>query len=59
MNTLSRRRFLKISAGTIAGLGAIDATRRVVSAASKVPKSGLQRIPTFCNVCARRRALED
>jgi thiosulfate reductase/polysulfide reductase chain A len=51
MNNLSRRRFLKISAGTVVGLGAAEAARRVVSASGKAARSGLQRIPTFCNVC--------
>ncbi len=51
MNNLSRRRFLKISAGTVVGLGAAEAARRVVSASGKAARSGLQRIPTFCNIC--------
>jgi thiosulfate reductase/polysulfide reductase chain A len=51
MNNLSRRRFLKISAGTLAAAGALDGAGRVIAAAGNASKSGLRTVPTFCNIC--------
>src|ERR1035441_3311048 len=52
MDQVSRRRFLKISAGVIAAAGAAGAAvDRVLAGARSAAQSGLKRIPTFCNVC--------
>jgi len=51
MNNLSRRRFLKIGAGVVAAAGALEGTCRVVAGAGRAVKSGLQTVPTFCNIC--------
>ncbi|HEV2484606.1 MAG TPA: molybdopterin-dependent oxidoreductase [Terracidiphilus sp.] len=51
MSNLSRRRFLKISAGTIAAAGALEGTGRLIAGAGSVAQSGLRTVPTFCNVC--------
>jgi thiosulfate reductase/polysulfide reductase chain A len=52
MDQVSRRRFLKISAGVIAAAGAAGAAAdRVLAGARSAAQSGLKRIPTFCNVC--------
>ena len=51
MNNLSRRRFLKISAGTIAAAGAFKGASRVVAGVGNAAQSGLRTVPTFCNVC--------
>ena len=51
MSNLSRRRFLKISAGTIAAAGALNGASRVVAGAGDAPQTGLRTVPTFCNVC--------
>ncbi|HSP91487.1 MAG TPA: formate dehydrogenase, partial [Vicinamibacterales bacterium] len=53
MDVLSRRRFLKISAATIA---ATSATAGVASLAGRAageggPSRGIQKIPTFCDIC--------
>jgi thiosulfate reductase / polysulfide reductase chain A len=52
MNALSRRRFLKISAGSLAALGAARggisaASQRATAAAEK----GERRVATFCDIC--------
>jgi thiosulfate reductase/polysulfide reductase chain A len=52
MNALSRRRFLKIAAGTIAALGA--ASNGAATLAEKIgqaARSGVRKIPTFCDLC--------
>ena len=51
MSNLSRRRFLKISAGTIAAAGALEGVGRVIADAGSAPQTGLRTVPTFCNVC--------
>ena len=51
MNNLSRRRFLKISAGTIVAAGALKGASRVVAGAGNAAQSGLRTVPTFCNIC--------
>ncbi|MBP1605859.1 MAG: molybdopterin oxidoreductase [Acidobacteria bacterium] len=55
MDPLSRRRFLKISSATLglaAGGGALaGAARAVSSSAASTPPTGLQKVPTFCDIC--------
>ncbi len=51
MNNLSRRRFLKISAATVAAAGALEGANRVVAGAASQPQAGLRTVPTFCNIC--------
>ena len=48
---LSRRRFLKIGAGTIAAASALDASVRVIESSVKPSESGIRTVPTFCNLC--------
>ncbi len=51
MNELSRRRFLKIGAGTImAGAGLREAAR-LIEPARAAAEAGVRRVPTFCNIC--------
>ena len=51
MNSLSRRRFLKLSAGTIslAAAGYALSARELKAPAEK--KRGIQKIPTYCDIC--------
>ncbi len=57
MATSSRRRFLKISAGTIGAMAAASSLSPIVKGArlveEKTGKSvkGIQKIPTFCDIC--------
>lgn len=51
MTTLSRRRFLQISAGTMAAAGALGEAGRVIANAGGAAVSGTRSVPTFCNVC--------
>ncbi|MGC2612955.1 MAG: molybdopterin-dependent oxidoreductase [Terracidiphilus sp.] len=51
MNNLSRRRFLKISAGTMAAVGTLETAGRVIAGTENPPLSGIRTVPTFCNVC--------
>jgi len=57
MNSLSRRRFLKISGATITAVAAVTSLSSVVKGAKKVDeKTGksikrIQKIPTYCDVC--------
>ena len=53
MITLSRRRFLKISAGTMAAAGALGEAGRVIAGTGAEAKqeSGTRTVPTFCNIC--------
>ncbi|HVU35064.1 MAG TPA: molybdopterin-dependent oxidoreductase [Opitutaceae bacterium] len=52
MNPLSRRRFLQISAASIVAAGAASrATRALAASTSPVPRRGLRRVPTFCDIC--------
>ncbi len=52
---VSRRRFLKISAGTFGAAAAAGATWQgwwpIASAASDAPAQGITTIPTFCEMC--------
>jgi len=54
---VSRRRFLQISGATITGLAAATSLSSVVKGAKKVeektgkPVKGIQKIPTYCDVC--------
>lgn len=54
MNPISRRRFLKITGATAgvaaAGAGALKGTQ-LFTADSKYPAKGIQRIPTYCDIC--------
>jgi thiosulfate reductase / polysulfide reductase chain A len=57
MNSLSRRRFLKISGATISAAAAVTSLSSVVKGAQKIdektgnPINGIQKIPTYCDVC--------
>lgn len=57
MNSLSRRRFLKISGATISAAAAVTSLSSVVKGAKKIdektgkPIKGIQKIPTYCDVC--------
>ena len=55
MNSMSRRRFLKISGGTIATAAALSGTiKPLINGADKLNKKivkGTQKIPTYCSMC--------
>ncbi|MDP1580130.1 MAG: molybdopterin-dependent oxidoreductase [Candidatus Didemnitutus sp.] len=52
MPTLSRRRFLKISAGSVAALGASGVmTSGLARRASEATEQGIRTVPTFCDIC--------
>jgi len=51
MMNISRRRFLKISAATIAAAEALNGTVRTLAGTRKAAPSGLRTVPTFCDVC--------
>ena len=53
MDSLSRRRFLQISAATIAATSATAGVARLAggAAADAAAVKGLQKIPTFCDLC--------
>jgi thiosulfate reductase/polysulfide reductase chain A len=52
MSGLSRRRFLKISAATIAAAGsATIIAQRALAASRTAAKKGIQKVATFCDVC--------
>ena len=51
MMNLSRRRFLKIGAGTMAAAGSLDASLRVLARSGKPAERGTRTVPTFCNLC--------
>ncbi len=55
MDSMSRRRFLKISGGTIAAAAAVTASvKPLVKGAEKINKKmvkGVQKIPTYCSMC--------
>ncbi|MCF7689410.1 MAG: molybdopterin-dependent oxidoreductase [Cephaloticoccus sp.] len=50
MNTLSRRRFLKISSASIVAAGAVSGVGRTVADAATAEK-GIRQVPTFCDIC--------
>ena len=53
MDSLSRRRFLQVSAATIAATSATAGVARLAGRAigEGAPAKGLQKIPTFCDIC--------
>ncbi|BDQ02012.1 molybdopterin-dependent oxidoreductase [Ignavibacterium sp.] len=55
MNSISRRRFLKISGATIATAAILTgASKTLVKGADKINKEkvkGIQKIPTYCDLC--------
>lgn len=57
MNSLSRRRFLKITGATFGAAAAVTSLNSVVKGADTIEKKtgnkvkGIQKIPTFCDVC--------
>jgi thiosulfate reductase / polysulfide reductase chain A len=53
MDPLSRRRFLQISAATIAATSATAGVAKLAGRglAERAAPSGLQKIPTFCDIC--------
>lgn len=51
MMNVSRRRFLQISAGTIAAAGALEPSIRVIAGTDKPAEKGIRTVPTFCNIC--------
>lgn len=51
MNSLSRRRFLKLSAGTISLAAAGYALSARESRSPLEKKTGIQKIPTYCDIC--------
>ena len=53
MDSLSRRRFLQISAATIAATSATAGVARLAgrAAGEGVAVQGVQKIPTFCDIC--------
>ncbi|NUM82067.1 molybdopterin-dependent oxidoreductase [bacterium] len=54
MNSLSRRRFLKISGSTVAAVAAAGAVGSLVKKAEALDSNsveGLQKIPTYCDIC--------
>ena len=55
MNSLSRRKFLKISGATIATAAVVaSSAKTVIKGADEVNKkavSGTQKIPTYCDIC--------
>ncbi len=51
MITLSRRRFLKISAATVAAASAYEGAHHMIPRAAQQQESGIRTVPTFCNIC--------
>ena len=57
MNSLSRRRFLKITGATFGAAVAVSSLSEVVKGAEKVEVKtgkkvkGIQKIPTYCDIC--------
>lgn len=53
MDPLSRRRFLQISAATIGASAAAGGVAQLVGqvAGGSAPATGIQKIPTFCDIC--------
>lgn len=50
MTSFSRRRFLKITAATLAAAGA-GSGDKLIAAAQNLPLSGIRKVPTFCDIC--------
>jgi thiosulfate reductase/polysulfide reductase chain A len=51
MTQLSRRRFLKIGAGTIVAGAALHEAARLAEPARAAAQAGVRTVPTFCNIC--------
>ena len=54
MNSISRRKFLKISGFTIGAAAAISTLSPMIKGANKINKEkvkGIQKIPTYCDIC--------
>ncbi|MBI4811716.1 MAG: molybdopterin-dependent oxidoreductase [Ignavibacteriales bacterium] len=51
MNPLSRRKFLKISGATIAVAATIGTVTKAIENAGDTKSKGIQKIPTFCDIC--------
>jgi len=57
MNSLSRRRFLKITGSSFGAAVAVSSLSEVVKGAQKIEEktgtknTGVQKIPTFCDIC--------
>lgn len=51
MINLSRRRFLRIGAATMAAAGSLDASLQVLTEPGKRAERGTRTVPTFCNLC--------
>jgi thiosulfate reductase / polysulfide reductase chain A len=52
MNALSRRRFLKLSAGTLAALGAArSGISAAAGGATRLAERGGRQVATFCDIC--------
>lgn len=51
MNQLSRRRFLKIGAGSIVASAGLRQAARLAEPARAAAQSVVRRVPTFCNIC--------
>lgn len=51
MNPLSRRKFLKISGATVAAAAAVGTISKALDKGEKLTRSGIQKIPTFCDIC--------
>jgi thiosulfate reductase/polysulfide reductase chain A len=52
MNALSRRRFLKITATTFVAAGAMGRGSPALAMGAKpAGKSGVHKVPTFCDIC--------
>ncbi len=51
MNQLSRRRFLKIGAGTIVAGAGLREAARLIEPTRAAAQAGVRTVPTFCNIC--------
>ncbi len=51
MDAVSRRRFLQISAGTLATAASARAVGTLARAAAPASERGLRTVPTFCDIC--------
>jgi len=52
MNALSRRRFLKLTAASVASAAALgNMGTRAIAKSFDTAKKGIQKIPTFCSIC--------
>jgi len=51
MNSISRRKFLKISGATIATAAAISKVSKALEKTDAAKQKGIKKIPTFCDLC--------